>query len=164
MDYATIQDMVSRFGERELMQLTDPDMLAVQPARVEQALADAQAFADGFLARVFRLPLVGCTKPAPMAGNPGAVVLVPPPQLVRVVCDVARYYLYDELAPEHEVNVRYRAAERELVAIAEGKVVLHCPWGGQPGASVSGDVPGEGEVLHGFRPRLVTDDSLRGFA
>lgn len=164
MNYATIQDMASRFGERELIELTDPDLTAVRAPRVEQALADAQAFADGFLARVFRLPLTGCAKPAPVAGNPGAVELLPPPQLVRVVCDVARYYLYDELAPEHEVNVRYRAAERELVAIAEGKVILHCPWGGQPGAQVAGDAPGEGEVFHGFSRRQVTDDSLRGFA
>ena len=114
MQYATVQDMTDRYGERELIELTDSDLLAVQPARAERALADAQAFADGFVGRVYRLPLIGCRKPAPVPGNPGAVEVLPPAQLTRCVCDVARYYLYDDLAPEHEVYLRYKAAEREL--------------------------------------------------
>ncbi|MBF9263604.1 MULTISPECIES: gp436 family protein [Comamonadaceae] len=164
MNYATVQDMIDRFGERELVQLTDPDILAVQAAKAQRALDDAQAFADGFVGRVYRLPLPGCSKPAPVAGNPGAVQLVAPPQLTRVVCDVARYYLYDDLAPEHEVYLRYKAAERELGQIAEGKAVLSCPWGGAPGVLVAGDAPGDAEVVFGFSPRQVTDDSMRGYA
>jgi phage gp36-like protein len=163
MNYATVQDMVDRFGERELVQLTDSDLLAVQAAPAERALADAQALADGFVGRVYRLPLAGCTKPAPTEQNPAATQLVPPPQLTRIVCDVARYYLYDDLAPEHEVYLRYKAAERELQAIGDGKAVLACPWGGTPGTLVAGDAPGDGEVRYEFSPRRITDDSLRGF-
>ena len=164
MNYATAQDMVDRFGETEMVQLTDPDILAVQAEKVERALADAQALADGYVGRVYRLPLAGCAKPAPVPGDIGAVQLVAPPQLTRIACDVARYYLYDDLAPEHEVYLRYKAAERELAAIAEGKAVLACPWGGTPGTLVVGDAPGDAEVFYGFSPRRITDDSLRGYA
>lgn len=164
MNYAAVQDMVDRYGEPEMIELTDPDIMAVQAPKAERALADAQAFADGFVGRVYGLPLAGCSKPAPVPGNPGAVEHVAPPQLTRVVCDVARYYLYSDLAPEHEVYLRYKAAERELGQIAEGKVVLSCPWGGVPGTLVAGDAPGDAEVFFGFSPRSITDDSMRGYA
>ena len=137
------------------------DLMRGQAVR---AIADAQAFADAFVGVAYRLPLAGCAKPAPVPGDLGAVQLVAPPQLTRVVCDVARYYLYSDLAPEHEVYLRYKAAERELTQIAEGKAVLSCPWGGVPGTLVAGNAPGDAEVFHGFSPRRITDDSLRGFA
>lgn len=164
MKYADIQNMVDRFGERELIELSDPDILTIQAAKVERALADAQAFADGFVGRVYSLPLTGCTKPAPVPGSPAAVEQVAPPQLTRVVCDVARYYLYIDLSPEHEVYLRYKAAERELGQIAEGRVLLSCPWGGTVGMLVAGDAPGDAQVHYGFSPRQITDDALRGFA
>lgn len=164
MNYATVQDMVDRFGEAELVQLTDPDLAAVLAPKAERALDDAQAFADSFVGRVYRLPLAGCTKPAPVPGDLGAVVQVAPPQLTRIVCDVARYYLHDALAPEHEVYLRFKAAERELLALADGKAVLTCPWGGAPGLQLAGDAPGDAEVFHHFSRRQITDDSLRGFA
>ena len=164
MNYATVQDMVDRFGERELIQLTDPDGLALQLEKAQRKLDDAHALADGALARVYRMPLAGCVKPASAPGESAAVVLVPPRQLTRIVCDVARYYLYDDLAPEHEVSIRYKSAVAELQSIADGKTVLTCPWGGQPGVLVAGDAPGDGEVLYGFSPRSVRDEDLRGYA
>lgn len=162
MQYATVQDMVGRFGETEMIQLTDPDNLAVQAARVERMLGDAQAYADAFVGRVYNLPLAGCAKPASVPGAP--VERVCPPQLTRIACDVARYYLYDQLAPEHEVYLRYKAAEKELQAIANGNAVLACPWGGAPGDLIASDPLAGGEVLYHFSPRSVTDDTLRGFA
>ncbi len=165
MDYATVPDMIARFGEAELIQLTDPDEQAqVKTARVDTMLGDAQAFVDGYVGKVYQLPLAGCAKPAPEPGNPAAVQMVAPPVLTRLVCDVARYYLYDDLAPEHEVYIRFKAATKSLESIAAGDVKLSCPWGGVPGASLTGDEPGTGEVLFEFSPRQVTDDTLRGFA
>ncbi len=161
MQYATVPDMTGRYGEPEMTQLTDPDNLAVNTARVERMLADAQAYADAFVGRIYRLPLAGCTKPATLPG--GAPELVAPPQLTRIVCDVARYYLYDDLAPEHEVYLRYKAAEKELQAIASGAAVLACPWGGAPGALVANDPLADGEVQYSFSSRSITDDMLRGF-
>lgn len=164
MNYATVQDLIDRFGETELIQLTDPDLQAVQQGKVEIALADAQAYVDSFVGRVYSLPLTGCVKPAPVLGNPQATELVAPPQLTRIAVDVARYYLHKDFAPENEVYLRYKAAEKELQTIADGRAVVSCPWGGLPGALVQGDQPGEAEVFHGFSPRSVSDENLRGFA
>ena len=150
MVYATVQDMIARFGEPEMIQLTDADDLAaVKPSRIELKLGDAHALADGYLGRVYALPLTGCAKPVGVA-----VELVPPPQLTRAVCDIARYYLYDDLAPESEVYRRFKTATAELQAIADGKAVLVCPWGGEPGAPANGAIGG-GETWHDFAPRQI---------
>lgn len=164
MNYATAQDLVDRYGERELIELTDPDLQVVQLDKATRAIEDAQAYVDSFVGRVYGLPLAGCVKPAPVLGDPFATALVPPPQLVRITADVARYYLYKDFAPENEVYLRYKAATTELQAIGDGKAVLVCPWGGSPGVMLQGSQPGEAEVLHGFSPRRMSDDDLRGFA
>ena len=51
MNYATVQDMIDRFGEAELIQLTDLELLAVQASKAQRALDDAQALADGYVGR-----------------------------------------------------------------------------------------------------------------
>lgn len=154
MIYATVQDMIARFGEPEMIQLTDPDdQAAVQPARIQLKLDDARALADGYLGRVYALPLTGCAKPVGV----GAVEHVPPPQLTRIVCDVARYYLYDDLAPESEIYRRFKQATAELLAIAEGRTALVCPWGGEPGQPADSAVAG-GETWHDFAPRQIGRD------
>jgi hypothetical protein len=113
------------------------------------------------VARVYRLPLLGCAKPVV---TPGVIDYACPPQLTRIVCDVARYYLYDNLAPEHEVYLRFKAASQELQAIANGATVLTCPWGGAPGALVASDPLGDAEAYYSFGPRRITDDSAGGYA
>ena len=157
MNYATVQDMVDRFGELELTQLTAGAAAnAVDTDKAGRALDDAQSFVDGFVGAVYQLPLRGCAKPAPTPGDMSAVVYVAPPALTRLTCDVARYYLYDQVAPDHEVFVRFKAAEKSLVSLAEGKTVLSCPWGGQAGAQLEGNQPGSAEVAYGFAPRIDT--------
>ena len=48
MQYATVQDMLDRFGEPEMIQLTDAqEQAAVQAARIQLKLDDAHALADG---------------------------------------------------------------------------------------------------------------------
>ena len=163
MAYATVTDMLARFGASELVQLTDaanipPSVLG--SARITLKLDDACVFIDGYVGQVYRLPLQGCLKPDGMGGS----VRVPPPVLVRLACDVARYYLYADLAPEHEVYRRYKAAVAELEGIAAGRVQLACPWGGSPGELIGADAQsGSAETQHCFSPRAITDDTLRGF-
>ena len=107
MPYATLQDMIDRFGERELGQIAQGVALEVIDAdRVERALADASAEIDGYVGTRYPLPL------APV-----------PALLTRAACDVARYRLYDDAAPE-EVRRRYEDVARLLRHIAEGTVSL----------------------------------------
>lgn len=166
MNYATVNDMIARVTERELIELTDLENIppsTVDTARVEVKIGDAQAFVDGYVGQVYRLPLRGCAKPPAVPGGP--IEYAAPPVLTRLVCDVARYYLHDDLAPENEVYRRYKAAVKELEAIATGAAMLSCPWGGSPGELVSSDAQSGGdEVRSAFSQRAITDESMRGFA
>lgn len=166
MIYATPGDLVARFGETEIVNLTDAENIppsVIHVERLEIKLADAQSFMDGYIGQVYRLPLTGCVKPPAVVG--GAAEIVPPPVLTRIACDLARYYLYDDLAPENEVYRRYQAAVKELDAIATGKARLACPWGGAPGEPLTADAQSGDELqtVSSFR-RGITDDDLRGFA
>lgn len=162
MIYANWTDMVERFSLREMTQLSDRDGIGeVNTSVLTRALDDATAFADSYLGRVYALPLAGCAKPVTTLGAPPA--RVPPPLLTRVVCDVARYFMYTDVADDHEAVRRYKAAEKDLAAIADGKAQLTCPWGGPPGAALASDVLQGQEAFHSFAPRAINDDSLRGF-
>ena len=162
--YATVADLIDRFGEAEMIGLTDPDNTAVQSARAQRKLEDAHALANGYVGMAYRLPLAGCAKPAPQPGNPQAVECVAPPLLTRLVCDIARYYLYDDKSTD-EVLKRYEQAKQELLHISQGKATLACPWGGVAGDPLSADPQAGGcEVGYSFPARQMTDETLRGFA
>ena len=162
--YATVDDLIDRFGEAEMIGLTDPDNTAVQSARAQRKLDDAHALANGYVGMAYRLPLAGCAKPAPQPGNPQAVETVAPPLLTRLVCDIARYYLYDDKCTD-EVLKRYEQAKQELLHISQGKATLACPWGGVAGDPLSADPQAGGcEVGYSFPARQMTDETLRGFA
>ncbi|MDR1063049.1 MAG: DUF1320 domain-containing protein [Azoarcus sp.] len=154
MLYATCKDMVARFGETELIQLTDREHVppsCLDRRLLDTALADAQAEIDSYLAKRYCLPLTGCQNGS---GGLGA-----PRVLVRLACDIARYHLHDDLAPEHEVRRRYLAVIDVLAAIADGNILLTCPLGDAPGEILSR----AGETEYQFSPRQVTDDTLKGF-
>lgn len=107
MSYATLSDMTTRFGEIELAQLTDrTEGLVIQQDVLDRALDDATAEVNGYLATRYRLPL--------------AVV---PQLLVRLVCDISRYRLYDERTTE-AVRQRYEDSVRMLKSISSGAVLL----------------------------------------
>lgn len=137
MAYATPQDMIDRFEEDELVQLTDQDELGVIDAVVlGKALADADAAIDGYLASRYTLPL---------ATVPGS--------LTRIACDLARYYLYDNGATE-EVRRRYDDAARFLTALAKGDITLGPdPAGAEGVGSPQTSSPG----------RIFTIDTLKDF-
>lgn len=163
MSYAIVDDMVSRFGQLELVQLTDRDNIppsTMDDARIQGALADASAAIDGYIGQVYRLPLRGCLKPLIPGTDPEYAM---PPVLVRLTCDIARFYLYDDLSPENEVHRRYQLALKDLDGISTGKTMLSCPWGGSPGELVAADAQQGMEVRHDFGSRAVRDETLRGF-
>jgi phage gp36-like protein len=110
MPYATQAQLIERFGESELIQLTDradPLTGAIVAAVLDAALLDADQEIDSYLRVVRTLPL-----PAPI-----------PVRLVRVAADVARYHLYDDHAPD-EVRTRYEDAIRWLRDVAAGRASL----------------------------------------
>lgn len=106
--YATQADMENRFGTDELIQLTDPNRTAIDATVLDQALTDASAEIDLYLAR-FNPPL-----------------LTNPPMLVVLCCDIARYRLFDDAATE-QVSKRYDDAISKLTAISTGKIQLGLP-------------------------------------
>lgn len=161
MRYATVQDMLDRFSQTELMQLTDPDTDTVNADRIETKLDDAQSVIDGRIGSVYQLPLLGCAKPITAAG--AAPEHVSPPQLVRIACDLARFWLRDAVQEDSDVYRRYKAAMAELNDIAAGKALLACPWGGSPGLVLTSDAQQGQDVQFGFAQRSITDDQLRGF-
>jgi phage gp36-like protein len=160
MDYATVTDMTDRFGALELIQLTD--LVNIPPSTVDTAavavkLGDAQSFIDGYLGQVYRLPITGCL-------DTGTGTYKAPPVLTRWTCDLARYYLYDDLAPEHEVYRRYKATLAELDRLVDGKLMLMCPTGDPAGELLAANAQTGGDLTeHSFSPRKMTDDTLRGY-
>lgn len=56
--YATIGDMETRFGQQELLELTDAGLTGtVGTAEVETAIGDATELINGYVAARYRVPL-----------------------------------------------------------------------------------------------------------
>lgn len=110
MSYATAQDMLSRFGESELAQITNtdnPTATSYDPIVLDSALGDGAEEIDGYLRSAkYALPLAST-----------------PALLTRLNCDIARYILWDQAAPE-AVKIRYQDAVKILQGLAAGKVSL----------------------------------------
>lgn len=143
MPYATAQDLIDRFGEQELIDLTDKGITpqgVINALVLDGAIADADAEIEGYLIGRYALPL---------ATVPGV--------LTRIACDIARYHLYDDLATE-QVRDRYEDARRLLESIASGKVQL-----GLPGSTGATPVAGSPEVDTGTPDRVFSKDTLEGF-
>lgn len=142
MSYASQQDLIDRFGELELIQLTD--RVAIPPAAVnatvvDRALADADALIDGYLKAAYELPLA-----------------TTPPALVKAASDIARFYLWGDRAdPKGAIRAAYDDALKWLGNVARGIVRLEADGVAAPAA-----VEGNARVS-GSDP-VFTRDSLRG--
>ncbi|MGH6879283.1 gp436 family protein [Hypericibacter sp.] len=110
MTYAVKQDLIDRFGLVELVQLTDRTNVpqtTVDDTVVGRALADADQTIDGYLQSAgLQLPL------APV-----------PALLVRLACDIARYFLHKD-GPTDVVRKNYEDALKMLRDIANGTIQL----------------------------------------
>lgn len=130
MSYAVLTDMEQRFGTAELIQQTDlTGGGVIDAATVSRAIDDATALIDGYLAARYSLPLS-----------------VTPPLLVTLCCDLARYALYVDAAPEI-VEKRRDQAVATLRDIAAGRVQLDV---GQADASPPAP-SGLAEVVQGHK-------------
>lgn len=117
MSYATQQDLIDRFGDIELKELADRDGDGIIDAAVlADALADADALIDSYIANRYDLPLA--TTPA---------------RLIDVASDIARYKLYKD-SPLDAVTDRYKDAMAFLRDVSAGKASLDV-GGAEPAAA-----------------------------
>lgn len=108
--YATLTDLISRFGENDLVNLTDVNRSgAINLVTIDRAIADADSEIDSYVAVRYSLPLASV-----------------PTELTRVACDIARYRLYG-LKPLEEVRQRYEDAIKWLAGVANGSRSLGLP-------------------------------------
>lgn len=110
--YATVTDMITRFGETEMIRLTTPsgaDMDAVVCEKAEAALADASAQIDTYLRKRYMVPLD-----------------LVPPEIGRACCILARYDLYlgEDKQPSDQVKETRAEVVRWLGEISLGRVLL----------------------------------------
>jgi len=152
MVYAQPSDMIARYPNRDLVQLTneDPTQQAVDDSVLQQALADASAEIDGYLESRFTLPLSGA-----------------PAVLARLTCDIAMYRL-QALRPLHdlaEARRRYEDAVAVLVRVADGTLTLGlAPDNQEPGEAACSVVTEAGGDTAGTLPRRVfSRGNLKGF-
>lgn len=112
MAYATVTDMIERFGATEMIRLTTPsdqDLDGVVSSVANTALNSASAFMDGYVGRRYQVPMD-----------------IPPPVIVDHCCDIARFKLStgDQKTCSEEVRVRHTDAIRWLEKVSLGQVVL----------------------------------------
>lgn len=107
MRYAEASDLILRYGEQELLRLTDlTGSGVVDTATCNVALDDASALIDGYLAGRYPLPLLHV-----------------PTALVPICCDIARHRLYGDQAPE-QIAKRNEAALAFLKSVGKGELAL----------------------------------------
>lgn len=112
MAYATVQDMIQKFGTSEMIRLSVPDgqdMDSIVADVIERAAADASALMDSYIRKRYRTPLD-----------------VPPQEVVAKCCDIARFELSsgDQKQPSDQVTRRHDQALDWLRDIAKGVVTL----------------------------------------
>ena len=142
MSYASVTNLKAVIPARDLELLTDFEggIDAAVDARIEQALTDASAEIDGYLAKQVRLPLAD------------------PPHVLNVICrDLAMHRLYRNLGHDTDrlKHLRDDAISR-LRDIASGKIAIGDD--DTPAQQTSGGV-----AMTDGPDRLLTRDSLRGY-
>ncbi|PTQ91269.1 gp436 family protein [Agitococcus lubricus] len=112
--YATKQDLINKFGEREVIALTDrePYQHAVNDAVLNDAIAAVCAEIDSYISPRYAVPLN------------------PVPKIVSyMACDMVRYYLTGAAATETDpIAMRYKNAIKYFVEVSKGAVTM----GGMP--------------------------------
>ena len=112
MPYATIQDMIDRFGTTEMIRLTVPEGQPLDRIAVEVALTrlnDASVLIDSFVGRRYKTPMD-----------------LPPPVIVSACCTLARYDLAtgEQKSPTEQMKDAGRETMEWLKQISLGQVVL----------------------------------------
>lgn len=103
--YCTRQGMIDRFGQEELIELTDrgnPPADIIDDTVLNRALDDADSVINGYLSARYNLPLAAV-----------------PTSLARYAADIARFFLYDDNVTER-VEKAYTLAINFLKDVSKG--------------------------------------------
>lgn len=115
MSYVTVDMMRLKFGERELIQLTDteqPYQDAINMDKLNAAMQEANSEIDAYIGSRYPLPLQ-----------------VMPPFLVNIGCNLARFYaVTGDLGENDPIKNRYESSIKTLDKISKGSLTL----GGSP--------------------------------
>ncbi len=131
MSYCTQQDLIDRYGEVEMIQLTDRNNIgAIDTEVLNRAIEDADGDIDSRIGSRFTAPITPIPKP-----------------LKRVGCEIARYYLYDDSVTETIEN-RYKAAIKFLDGVAAGKINIGVTEaGGKPVSNNTAQMQSGGNIF-----------------
>lgn len=141
MTYATLTQLVERYGEPMLVAATDRGPVptgTVDADAVGRALAGANALIDGFIGARYRLPLAEV-----------------PPLLADLAQAVAIWRLHP-YAGDPKLKADHDDALRILRDIAEGRVRL-------PVEGIEPEGTGGGGARLTDRSRPMTEDNMQGF-
>lgn len=136
MAYAVAADLITRFGEAEIIQLTDRNFTQVINLTVlDKGIADASAIIDGYLRNAYSLPLASI-----------------PAELNRVCADLTRYLLMDDRATD-QVKMRRDDAMSWLKDLSAGRASLGMAvdTGGQ---AITSPAPTGGGIAFSASPRV----------
>lgn len=143
MSYCTQQDLVDRFGQAELVQLTDrtnKPATTIDADVVTRAIDDAASLVDGYLKKAYALPL---------STVPGI--------LTKISADIARYFLNGRAAEKGSpVDIAYRDALNWLANVANGVVILDS-------AGIAPAGSGASEVRTNEPERVFTADTMQDY-
>ncbi|WP_429956213.1 gp436 family protein [Gluconobacter japonicus] len=112
MAYATVQDMMLRYSEAEILEVTTPpgqEYGQIDQAKVQAALNDATDEMDGYLRRRYQTP-----------------VPVVPAKMVSVCCALARFNLCESgyVIAGEKVTDAHKGALAWLRGVSAGSIVL----------------------------------------
>jgi phage gp36-like protein len=150
MSYAQPSDIISRYPNRDLVQLTneDPTAQTINEAALQTFLNDASSEIDTYLESRLELPLQTIDTPA---------------RLVNL-CVVIAIYLMQQLRPLHDMEdcrKRYDDAIKVLTLFKNGELTLGLSVGG----AEPQNQPDDAVVIAGggFKTRVFSRGKLRGF-
>lgn len=112
MAYTSQTALIDRFGEREIIMLSDRGEVGtgtIDPAIVASAIGAAEALIDGYIARRYALPLASV-----------------PPLIAELALSMAHYKLHLHAAPDN-VEAAFKQAMQTLRDISDGRVSLPLP-------------------------------------